>query len=67
MNQLDHRILYCHCAYAKVVPAEVTRRYQALIPGARYVELKRSGHIGLLTHPAQFADIVTGFINANGH
>ena len=23
MNQLDHRILYCHCAYAKVVPAEV--------------------------------------------
>ena len=51
----------------QVVPAEVTRRYQQLIPGARYVQIKRSGHIGLLTHPAQFADIVTGFINANGH
>jgi len=51
----------------RVVPAEVTRRYRQLIPGARYVQMKRSGHIGLLTHPAQFADIVTGFINGNGH
>jgi pimeloyl-ACP methyl ester carboxylesterase len=51
----------------RIVPAEVTRRYQRLIPGARYVQMKRSGHLGLLTHPAQFADIVTGFINANGH
>jgi 3-oxoadipate enol-lactonase len=51
----------------QVVPAEVTRRYQQLIPGARYVQIKRSGHIGLLTHPAQFANIVTGFINASGH
>lgn len=50
-----------------VVPAEVTRQYQVLIPGARYVQMKRSGHIGLLTQPAQFADIVTGFINAYGH
>jgi pimeloyl-ACP methyl ester carboxylesterase len=51
----------------QIVPAEVTRRYQELIPGARYVQLKRSGHIGLLTHPAQFADIVTGFIHGNGY
>ena len=51
----------------KIVPAEVTRRYRQLIPGARYVQMKRSGHLGLLTHPKQFADIVTGFINANGH
>jgi len=50
----------------KIVPAEVTRRYRQLIPGAKYVQMKRSGHIGMLTHPAQFADIVTGFINANG-
>jgi len=54
-------------ALDQVVPAEVTRRYQELIPGAQYVQIKRSGHIGLLTRPAQFADIVTGFINANGH
>jgi pimeloyl-ACP methyl ester carboxylesterase len=51
----------------QIVPADVTRRYQQLIPGSRYVQIKRSGHIGLLTHPAQFADIVTGFTNANGH
>ena len=50
----------------QIVPAEVTRQYRRLIPGARYVQMKRSGHIGLLTHPATFADIVTGFINANG-
>ena len=51
----------------QIVPAEVTRQYRRLIPGARYVQIKRSGHIGLLTHPTQFADIVTGFTNANGH
>lgn len=51
----------------KVVPAEVTRRYRQLIPAARYVQMKRSGHLGMLTHPAQFADIVSGFINGNGH
>jgi len=51
----------------QIVPPEVTRRYRELIPGARCVQMKRSGHIGLLTHPAQFADIVAGFINANGH
>jgi pimeloyl-ACP methyl ester carboxylesterase len=51
----------------QIVPAEVTRRYQQLIRGAQYVQIKRSGHIGLLTHPAQFADIVSGFINGNGH
>ena len=51
----------------RIVPAEVTRRYRQLIPGARYVQMKRSGHIGLLTHPAQFAEIVSGFINGNGH
>jgi pimeloyl-ACP methyl ester carboxylesterase len=51
----------------QIVPAEVTRRYRQLIPGSRYIQMKRSGHIGLLTHPAQFADIVSGFINGNGH
>jgi len=51
----------------QVVPVEVTRQYRQLIPGARYVQIKRSGHIGMLTHPAQFADIVTGFIHGNDH
>jgi 3-oxoadipate enol-lactonase len=51
----------------QIVPAEVTRQYRQLIPDAQYVQMKRCGHIGLITHPAQFADIVSGFINANGH
>lgn len=51
----------------KIVPAEITRRYRDLIPGAQYARLERTGHIGLLTHPARFADIVTGFIDANDH
>ncbi|MFL6278726.1 MAG: alpha/beta fold hydrolase [Vicinamibacterales bacterium] len=51
----------------QIVPPEVTRHYRQLIRGAQYVQMKRSGHIGLLTHPAQFAGIVSGFINANGH
>jgi pimeloyl-ACP methyl ester carboxylesterase len=51
----------------RIVPAEVTRRYQQLIPGAAYVQMKRSGHLGLLTHPAEFADIVSGFVNGNDH
>jgi 3-oxoadipate enol-lactonase len=51
----------------RIVPTEVTRRYQQLIQGAQYAQMKRSGHLGLLTHPAEFADIVSGFINGNGH
>ena len=49
----------------KIVPAAITRRYQQLIPGARYARLERTGHIGLLTHPTRFADIVTDFLDAN--
>jgi 3-oxoadipate enol-lactonase len=51
----------------KIVPAEITRRYRELIPGAQYARLERTGHIGLLTHPERFAEIVTGFIDANNH
>ena len=51
----------------KIVPPEITRRYHALIPGAQYRRLDRSGHIGLLTRPAQFAELVTGFIDADHH
>jgi pimeloyl-ACP methyl ester carboxylesterase len=40
----------------------VTRRYQALIPGAQYEKMERSGHIGFLTRPARFAEIVGGFV-----
>jgi 3-oxoadipate enol-lactonase len=49
----------------KIVPAEITRRYLELIPGARYARLDRTGHIGLLTRPRQFVDTVTEFIDAH--
>jgi 3-oxoadipate enol-lactonase len=45
-----------------VVPPEVTRRYLTLIPGAQYGKIERSGHIGLLTRPGKFAEIVDGFL-----
>jgi pimeloyl-ACP methyl ester carboxylesterase len=51
----------------QIVPPEITRRYGSLIPGAQYVRMDRSGHIGLLTQPARFADIVAGFVDANHH
>lgn len=50
-----------------VVPVEVTRRYETLIDGAQYVRLERSGHIGMLTQPVRFADIVAEFVHANHH
>ncbi len=48
-----------------VVPADVTRRYLTLIPGAQYVKIERSGHIGMLTRSAKFAEIVSGFMGMN--
>lgn len=50
-----------------VVPAGVTRRYRDLIPGAEYVRMERSGHLGLITRPTRFAEIVNGFVHADHH
>ena len=47
-----------------VVPAASTREYAALIPGAKYEMMKRTGHIGLVTQPDRFAGIVGTFVNA---
>ena len=46
----------------RVVHAEGTREYAAAIPGAHAVTLERTGHIGVVTRPARFAEIVTGFV-----
>lgn len=51
----------------RVVPVHVTRRYASLIPGARYEVIPGTGHLGILTQPARFADIVAGFVHAHGH
>jgi 3-oxoadipate enol-lactonase len=54
-------------ALDRVVPASVTRRYCSLIRGARFELMKDTGHIGLITRPRVFADLVTGFVHAHSH
>lgn len=49
----------------RVVPLESTRRYVDLIPGARYVMIERTGHLGVLTQPRQFASLVSNFVNGD--
>jgi pimeloyl-ACP methyl ester carboxylesterase len=49
----------------RVVPVSSTRAYASLIPGAEYVMLPRTGHVGLLTQPTRFADLVSGFVHAH--
>jgi len=48
----------------RVVPQASTLQYLTLIPGARHVVLPRTGHVGLLTAPKQFARIVGQFVEA---
>jgi pimeloyl-ACP methyl ester carboxylesterase len=45
----------------QVVPLASTLDYLALIPGARYVKLANTGHIGLVTRPEAFAALVGEF------
>jgi pimeloyl-ACP methyl ester carboxylesterase len=49
----------------RVVPPHVTRRYASMIPGARYQMLTGTGHLGSLTQPARFADVVAEFVHAS--
>ncbi len=53
-------------ALDRVVPVSSTRDYLALIPGARAVVLPRSGHIGLVTRPRLFAQLVDEFLDDLG-
>jgi pimeloyl-ACP methyl ester carboxylesterase len=47
----------------RVVPTSQTREYVACLPQARHVTFKGTGHIGLVTKPAEFADLVCQFAN----
>jgi pimeloyl-ACP methyl ester carboxylesterase len=46
----------------RVVPVASTATYAQLIPGARSVVLERTGHLGTITRPGAFADLVTSFV-----
>ena len=50
-------------ALDRVVPVESTRQYAARIPGAKYVMIERTGHIGLMTRPDIFARVVSDFVH----
>jgi pimeloyl-ACP methyl ester carboxylesterase len=47
----------------RVVPVESTRGYARAIRGAELAQLDRTGHLGLVTRPHEFADIVGGFVS----
>jgi pimeloyl-ACP methyl ester carboxylesterase len=52
-------------ALDRVVPVEATREYARMWPHAQQITLERTGHLGLITRPQEFARIVTAFVEAN--
>ena len=49
-------------ALDRVVPVAVTHQYARLIPHARLVTFERTGHVGLVTRPRAFANLVAPFV-----
>ena len=45
----------------RVVPTVQTRQYVARLRRARHVTLKGTGHLGIVTKPQEFADLVVKF------
>ena len=50
-------------ALERVVPVPLTREYLRLWPQARAATLPNTGHLGLITKPAEFAQLVVPFVN----
>ena len=51
----------------RVVPVATTQSYAALIKGARLETLEDTGHLGVLTRPKRFAQLVSEFVHAHDH
>lgn len=49
----------------RVVPPRATREYLAIWPHARVETLARTGHLGIITRPHEFAALVSGFAAAH--
>jgi 3-oxoadipate enol-lactonase len=47
----------------RVVPPRVTREYATIWPHARVLTLERTGHLGLITRPREFAALVNRFVS----
>ena len=43
----------------RVVPPRLTREYLSIWPHAQAVTLERTGHLGLITRPEDFAALIT--------
>jgi pimeloyl-ACP methyl ester carboxylesterase len=50
-------------ALDRVVPVHATREYLDIWPQARAVALAHTGHLGLITRPAAFAQLVVPFVD----
>ena len=49
-------------ALDRVVPVRLTREYLSIWPHAAHATMERSGHLGVITRAAAFADIVAPFV-----
>jgi pimeloyl-ACP methyl ester carboxylesterase len=48
----------------RVVPVEATRQYLEMCPHAETATLSRTGHLGSITRPDEFARVVTPFVRS---
>lgn len=46
----------------RIVPVESTRKYAEMIRGASYLMLKNTGHLGMVTRPAEWSALVSRFV-----
>jgi pimeloyl-ACP methyl ester carboxylesterase len=51
----------------RVVPMQVSEQLLARFPSATHVVLPRTGHLGIVTKPAAFADAVDAFLCHGSH
>jgi pimeloyl-ACP methyl ester carboxylesterase len=51
----------------RVVPVAMTTQYLRIWPEAVHVTLPRTGHLGLITRPAEFAGVVADFLERAGN
>jgi pimeloyl-ACP methyl ester carboxylesterase len=49
----------------RLIPVAHARRYASRIPGARFAEVPDCGHAMYFERPAEFADVVLGFLAEN--
>ena len=49
----------------RVVSPHMTREYLAIWPHARVETLARTGHLGMITRPEEFAALISGFVSAH--